>query len=121
MTPLPYFPVFSGLVVGNKDISERFLWDLRKTMQELMLENHSLFVKDYANRNGMKLSIEPYDMNPMQDLELGATADIPMCEFWSPGGYNTSFSAIEGSSLANIKGQRVAPSEAFTAAGDAWR
>ena len=119
--PQPYFPVYAGLVVGDKNISERFLWDLRQTMQELMLENHSLFVKAYARQHGMQLSIEPYDMNPMQDLELGASADIPMCEFWSPGGYNTSFSAIEGSSLANIKGQRVVPSEAFTAAGDGWR
>lgn len=117
----PYFPVYGGLVVGDKNISERFLWDLRQTMQELMLENHSLFVKAYAHQHGMQLSIEPYDMNPMQDLELGATADIPMCEFWSPKGYNTSFSAIEGSSLANIKGQRVVPSEAFTASGDGWR
>lgn len=119
--PQPYFPVYGGLVVGDKNISERFLWDLRQTMQELMLENHSLFVKAYAHQHGMQLSIEPYDMNPMQDLELGATADIPMCEFWSPKGYNTSFSAIEGSSLANIKGQRVVPSEAFTASGDGWR
>lgn len=117
----PYFPVYAGVVVGDKNISERFLWDLRQTMQELMLENHSLFVKAYAHQHGMQLSIEPYDMNPMQDLELGASADIPMCEFWSPGGYNTSFSAIEGSSLANIKGQRVVPSEAFTASGDGWR
>ena len=99
--PQPYFPVYAGYIVGNKDISERFLWDLRQTMQDLMLENHALAVKNYAARHGMQLSIEPYDMNPMQDLELGAIADIPMCEFWSPGGYNTSFSAIEGSSLAN--------------------
>ncbi len=119
--PQPYFPVYAGYVVGSKDVSERFLWDLRQTMQELMLENHALAVKNYAARHGMQLSIESYDMNPMQDLELGAIADIPMCEFWSPGGYNTSFSAIEGSSLANIKGQRILPSEAFTASGDGWR
>ena len=96
--PQPYYPAYDGYIVGSREISERFLWDLRQTMQELMLENHALYVKEYAHRRGMKLSIEPYDMNPMQDLELGASADIPMCEFWSPGGYNTSFSAIEGSS-----------------------
>lgn len=119
--PQSYYPVYAGYIVGNKEKSERFLWDLRQTMQELMLENHSLFVKSYAHQHGMQLSIEPYDMNPMQDLELGASADIPMCEFWSPGGYNTLFSAVEGSSLANIKGQSVVPSEAFTAAGDGWK
>lgn len=119
--PQPYLPAYAGYVVGDRPTTERFLWDLRQTMQELMLENHSLAVKEYARRHGLQLSIEPYDMNPMQDLELGATADIPMCEFWSPGGFNTSFAAIEASSLANIKGQHIVPSEAFTAAGDGWR
>ncbi len=119
--PQPYYPVYDGYIVGSPEISERFLWDLRQTMQELMLENHSLYVKKYANERGMKLSIEPYDMNPMQDLELGASADIPMCEFWSPGGFNTAFSAIEGSSIGNLKGERLVPAEAFTAAGDGWR
>lgn len=119
--PQPYYPVYAGYVVEDKNISERFLWDLRQTMQELMLENHSLFVKAYAHKHGLRLSIEPYDMNPMQDLELGASADIPMCEFWSPGGFKTAFSAIEGSSVANIKGQPVVPSEAFTKEGDGWK
>ena len=31
------------------------------------------------------LSIEPYDMNPASDLDLGGVADVPMCEFWSDG------------------------------------
>ena len=119
--PQPYYPVYAGYIVGDKNISERFLWDLRQTMQELMVEKHSSYVRRYANRNGMKLSIEPYDMNPMQDLELGASADLPMAEFWSLGGFNTSFSAVEASSLAHVKGQRVVPAESFTAYLDGWR
>lgn len=119
--PKPYYPVYAGYIVGNKDVSERFLWDLRQTMQELIIENHSSFISKYAHKLGMRLSIEPYDMTPMQDLELGASADIPMCEFWSVGGYNTSYSTVEGSSLANLKGQRVVPSEAFTASRDGWK
>lgn len=119
--PQPYYPIYAGYIVGSPELSERFLWDLRQTMQELMIENHSGYVKRYAHQRGMRLSIEPYDMNPMQDLELGASADIPMCEFWSPGGYNTSFSAVEGSSIGNIKGQRLVPAEAFTAHGDGWK
>ena len=119
--PRPYYPIYDGYIIGSPELSERFLWDLRQTMQELMLENHSGYVKRYANQRGMRLSIEPYDMNPMQDLELGASGEIPMCEFWSPGGYNTSFSAIECSSIGNIKGQRLVPAEAFTAAFDGWR
>lgn len=121
--PVLYLPVLSGLTVENTDVSERFLWDLRQCMQKLILEQHVRYVKDYARKKKMKISIEPYDMNPMQDLELGALADFPMCEFWTKGknGYNTSFSVIEATSLAHIKGQNVVPAEAFTKRMDGWR
>lgn len=119
--PQPFYPVYAGVVVENTEMSERFLWDLRLTSQELVLEKHVAHVKLYAKRHGLGLSIEPYDMNPTSDLELGAMADVPMCEFWSIGGYNTSFSAIEGTSAAHVIGQTVVPSEAFTAAFDGWK
>ena len=41
------------------------------------------FGKQYAHRNGLELTIEPYDMNPAGDLDLGAIADVIMAEFWS--------------------------------------
>ena len=28
--PLPYLPTLQGKVVGNPDMSDRFLWDLRR-------------------------------------------------------------------------------------------
>lgn len=119
--PLPYFPVYKGFIVGSRELSERFLWDLRLTSQELVLENHAGHLKTYAHRHGLGLSIEPYDMNPTADLELGAVADMPMCEFWSNGyGFNTAFSTVTGSSLAHLKGQSVVPSEAFTSERDGW-
>jgi len=121
--PLPFYPVYTGLVVGNLEISERFLWDLRLTGQELILEQHAGFVKDYSHRHGLQLSIEPYDMNPTADLELGAVADIPMCEFWSKGyGFNSSFSCIEATSIAHVNGIALVPAEAFTAQDhEGWR
>lgn len=119
--PKPFFPVYAGVIVDSREVSERFLWDLRITLQEMVLENHGGHIKTYAHRRGMGLSIEPYDMNPTADLELGAVADVPMCEFWSPDGYNTSFSAMEGTSLAHLKGQPIVPAESFTAANDGWK
>ena len=119
--PQPFYPVYSGMIVESREISERFLWDLRLTSQELILENHAGHIKKYGRRYGYGLSIEPYDMNPTADLELAAMADMPMCEFWSVGGYNTSFSAMEGTSAAHLIGQPVVPAEAFTAANDGWR
>ena len=116
--PLPFYPVYAGNIVENIEISERFLWDLRLTSQELVLENHANQVKKYSKRHGLGLSIEPYDMNPTADLELGAVADVPMCEFWSKDlGFNSTFSCIEATSIAHINGQALVPAEAFTAEG----
>lgn len=113
--PTPFFPVYSGMVVGSIEISERFLWDLRLTSQELIIENYAGHAKKVARRYGLNLSIEPYDMNPTADMDLGAVADIPMCEFWNKGlGFNTSFSAVEASSIAHVLGRPVVASEAFT-------
>lgn len=121
--PLPFYPVYLGNVVESVTISERFLWDLRQTSQELVIDYHAQHLKNYSHRNGFKLSIEPYDMNPAADLELGAVADIPMCEFWSKGfGYNTSFSCIEATSIGHINGNSLIAAEAFTAENnEAWK
>ena len=120
--PLPFYPVYAGNIVESLDVSERFLWDLRLTCQELVLDYHAAQVKKYSHRHGLGLSIEPYDMNPTADLELGAVADVPMCEFWSKGyGFNSSFSCIEAASIAHINGQSLVPAEAFTAAGEEAR
>ena len=61
---LPYLPRMTGVMVGNREISERFLWDLRQTVQELILQNHAGHLKTLGRRHGFTLSIEPYDMNP---------------------------------------------------------
>ncbi len=62
-------------------------------------------------------------MNPASDIDLGSVADVPMCEFWSDGfGFNSSFSCIEATSIAHIKGAPVVAAEAFTADHtEAWK
>ncbi len=106
--PLPFFPVYAGLVVESLEKSERFLWDLRQTAQELVIENHAIHLKKYAQKYNMGFSIEPYDLNPTADMELGAVADVPMCEFWSKGyGFNTWFSCVQAASIAHIEGKKV--------------
>ncbi len=121
--PLKYYPVYSGNIVGSLEESERFLWDLRQTSQELVLENHAGHVKRYASKRNLTLSIEPYDMNPTSDLELGSIADVPMAEFWSKGyGFNSTYSVIEATSIAHVSGRSLVPAEAFTAQdNEGWK
>jgi hypothetical protein len=114
--PMPYLPAYSGSIVGSREVTERFLWDIRQTAMELVVLNHAQHFKVLGRRSGLRLSIEPYDMNPTADLELGAVADVPMCEFWSKNfGFNTSFSCIEAASIAHVLGKPVVQAEAFTA------
>lgn len=113
---LPFLPVYAGQIVGSEEISERFLWDMRVTAQELILENHAEYIKKLGQQYGLGLSIEPYDMTPCADLDLGAVADVPSCEFWLKGyGFNSSFSCIEATSIAHVKGKPIVAAEAFTA------
>ena len=116
--PQPYYPTYSGIIVGSLERSERFLWDMRLTSQDLVIENHAGHVKTIARRNGLRLSIEPYDINPTADLDLGAVADIPMCEFWLNNyGFNSAFSCLEATSIAHVLGRPVVAAESFTSCG----
>lgn len=113
--PKPYLPAMAGQVVNDLETSERFLWDLRLTAQELILQNHAGHLRNYAHRNGFGLSIEPYDMSPNNDIALGAVADVPMCETWEVDDhFNTAFSCIEAVSAANLKARPIVAAEAFT-------
>lgn len=114
-SPTPYLPALLGICIDDVETSERFLRDLRKTAEELVLENHARQIREIAHRSGLKFSVEPYDMTPLSDMRLCETADIPMCEFWTPkGGFNTTYGCVEATSVAHIKGRDVVAAEAFT-------
>jgi alpha-L-rhamnosidase len=122
--PLPWLPALSGHVVDNQEMSERFLWDLRQTAQELVIQNQIGSIKEFGAQLGLKkLSVEPYDLNPCADLELAAPADVPQCEFWAQGhGFTTDFSAFEAVSIAHTLGRTVTAAESFTSApGEDWK
>jgi hypothetical protein len=110
---LRYLPAITGQVVESSEFSERFLWDLRQTVNELILENHAKHLKALGHHNGFGLSIEPYDMTPCADVSLGSIADVPMCEFWLYG-FNTCYSVIEAASSAHTCGRPIVAAEAFT-------
>jgi hypothetical protein len=109
----PLMPIYTGRAIQSAELSERFLWDVRLTAQELVLENHAMAVKQWGRKNGLALSIEPYDMNPAGDLDLGAVADIPMGEFWALGAA-TGYSCIEAASIAHVMGRPIVGAESFT-------
>ncbi|MGC8742259.1 MAG: glycosyl hydrolase [Verrucomicrobiia bacterium] len=109
---LPFLPVFSGRVVDSLEISERFLWDLRQTINELVVENYAGRMRQLANQYGLRLSIEAYD-GPCDDITYAGRADEPMCEFWIGGG--AFHTCKEMASAAHIYGKPILGAESFTA------
>ena len=117
---LRYLPIMTGRVVESLEGSERFLWDLRQTILELITENHAGHLAALAHQHGLQLSIEPYDGTPCDDMTYGARADTPMGEFWRDT-FSTWFSCTEATSIAHTYGRRVIQAEAFTSGdGERW-
>ena len=81
--PTLYFVTYSGRAVQSVEVAERFLWDLRQTANELTQENYIGQLIALGDQHGLEFSNEPYGMAPVSDMDMGALADVPMCEFWN--------------------------------------
>ena len=113
---LPYLPVMTGRVVGSLETSERFLWDLRKTISELVIENYAGHIRELAHARGLRLTIEAYG-GPCDSIPYGAQADEPMGEFWDSQGGAIETCRVMASS-AHVYGKAIVGAEACTAWGD---
>jgi len=115
--PQPFYPAYHGMIVGSRKQTERFLYDMRRVAQELLLNQHAQAVKDTAHRNGFYYTSQGYDMNPAGDLDILSIAGIPSCEFWINNHIDTVYSCVEAVSAAHTMGKPVVRAEAFTSGG----
>jgi hypothetical protein len=111
--PLPYLPIVTGRVIESAAVSERFLWDLRRTVADLYAANYIGRFRELAHRSGLKLSLEPYGNGMFDNLQIGAEADIPMGEFWVGGGAAETIKIA--ASAAHTAGRPIVGAESFTA------
>jgi hypothetical protein len=115
----PYLPVMTGTVVDSVEVSERFLWDVRRTVADLVAENYVGHMKTLAHAKGLKLSIEAYDSAPTDDIQFAENADEPMAEFWWPPSNSfADYSVHEMASAAHVAGKPILGAEAFTAGSE---
>jgi len=111
--PLKFLPSFTGLVVDNPAVSERFLWDLRRTIADLFAENYFGHFAELCHQHGLLNAVEPYT-GPFESIQSGAPADVVMGEFWS--GSQGHASVKLAASIAHIYGKTIVGAESFTAA-----
>ena len=119
---LSYLPAYAGYILDSVEVTDRFLWDLRLTVSDLIIENYAVELRRLANADGLTLSIEPLSWDnhaPLDEMAYGGQADMPMPEFWAwpCGGYPRIYTAnsMPGTvSAARTYGRRLVPAEAFT-------
>ncbi|WP_298878687.1 glycosyl hydrolase [uncultured Polaribacter sp.] len=110
-----YLPTLAGYYVESGEITERFQWDFRRTIGDLIAENYYGHFAELCHKNKLKFSVEPY-WGPFDNMQVGAKADIVMCEFWS-GGYPFFDSSKFVSSIAHLNGSSIVGAESFTGIG----
>jgi hypothetical protein len=116
--PLPFLPTLAGCYVDSGEITERFLWDFRRTLCDLFAENYFNRFAKLCHEHGLKFSVEPYD-GPFECPQVGAKADIVMGEFWATTDLN-GIGAVNtvklAATVANTHGIPIVGAESFTGA-----
>jgi len=126
---LPWMPVLVGYVVESAEASDRFLWDFRKTIADLIANEHYGELEDVLHERGMGHYGESHESGRAfvaDGMEVKKLNEIPMSAMWTqtPGvneiqyGYNAD--DRESASVAHIYGQNIAAAESMTAAAAPW-
>jgi hypothetical protein len=103
---IPYLPAMQGYVVKDKETTERFLFDLKKTLSDLIIENHYKLGKKLCNEKGLDFIAEaggpgpPIHNCPFESLSSLGACDVPRGEFW----YEPSWDKQKIEQLQIIKG-----------------
>jgi hypothetical protein len=120
--PRPYLPTLSGQVVGDAETSDRFLYDYRKTVGDLVAENYFGRLSTLAASKGIVQQSEAGGVCSPKAMALDCLKNlglcaIPMGEFWQDGTWveaNQNKNGKQTSSAAHLYGKRIAAAEAFT-------
>lgn len=111
--PIPYLPTLTGIVIGTREKTERFLHDYLKNVSDLIIKNHFRRANEILNKNGLKLIAEAgHGGSARVDvLKAMGAVDIPMGEFWN---HERFWVTKEAASAAHIYGKKIVPSETLT-------
>jgi len=129
-----WLPALTGRIVESVDLTERLLWDYRRTIGDLLVENFYGKLRELCNACGVKLEAEapgigiPCHADALQCLGV---LDVPQGEFWLgdgtpdpryPGWSGGQDNTKEAAAAAHVYGKEITSCEAFTSFGhhDGW-
>jgi hypothetical protein len=117
----PYLPAIFGARIGDEQTTERFLFDYRKTLGEVVVDAYYRTAREIAHAAGLTIKSEaggpgpPIHTPPMDALLANGAVDSVQGEFWPFWPDNDALTVIkEPASAAHIYGKRIVHLESFT-------
>jgi hypothetical protein len=125
---LPFLPALAGRIVNDREASNRFLADYRKTLGDLAIDHHYRIFRDRAHRHGLQIHPEsggPHAV-PIDAQRCLGWDDAPMSEFWAWSwrhrvGDDNRFFVKQPASAAHTYGHPLVLAEGFTTIGPHWQ
>ena len=113
---MKYLPVMAGYVVGSAEESDKFLYDLRHTINDLITDRYFGEFNRLCRAEGLTLTAQAVGgalCMAADAIGVKRMVDKPQAEFW---GYQTegNLDIKDCSSAAHIYGKQIASGEAFT-------
>ncbi len=121
--PTPYLPALTGRVVDNADVSDRFLWDFRRTLADLWADAHYGTMAEKLRERGIGIYAEAAGVSlemPEDTLLNKSKVEIPMGEFWVRDLHPRLMylQDVRGAaSAAHVYGKPLVATESFTGGG----
>lgn len=120
--PLPYLPTLAGHLVGDAEVTDRFLYDYRRTVGDLVAEDYFGHLGTLARGKGILQQSEAGGVCSPKSMALDCLknlgrCDIPMGEFWQDGTWveeEQNKNGKQTASAAHLYGKRIVAAEAFT-------
>ncbi|MBZ5563217.1 MAG: discoidin domain-containing protein [Acidobacteriia bacterium] len=120
---LAYLPIMTGRIVDSREVTDRFLFDFRWTIGDLMAERFWIPYAELAHQHGIGVQAETgygtYPYPHIDGLRCAGNMDLPMGEFWFGTDLITQFNSWGNviktvATAAHIYGRPVVQAESFT-------
>ena len=122
-SPIKWLPVFLGFEVESREQSERFLYDYRQTVSDLLIFSHYTTGSRVCEEYDVELVAEAggpgppfWESCPVDALKALGNVHIPRGEFWM-GNPRNLFLIKEIASASHIYGKKYVDAESWTT----WR
>ncbi|MGD1101914.1 MAG: glycosyl hydrolase [Terriglobia bacterium] len=121
---LPYLPAMARRIVDSREVTNRFLFDVRWTIGDLMAEQFWIPFGELAHQRGIGIQSETgygtYPYPHIDGLRCAGNNDLPMGEFWFGTDIMSQFNPWGNvirtvATAAHVYGRPVVQAESFTA------